>query len=254
MRYAVISDIHANLEALTATLSLIDRIGVDRTICLGDIVGYHANPNECIELLRERRIETLAGNHDRAAAGLIDPSDFGEIAARAIRWTRAVLTRDNAAYLASLPLTLSIDDFVAVHGGWAPRPNERIHLSTPERAKRNLETLERRHAATLGFFGHTHIPIAYELEASSKGVARRPGPSLRLLPKRAYIVNPGSVGQSRDGDPRASFVLYDRHERALGWHRISYDRDSCFRKAREAGLAGSASGARLRAAPADPWS
>jgi predicted phosphodiesterase len=248
MRYAFISDVHANIEALETSLSAIEELGVDSTLCLGDVVGYHANPNECIDLLRSRRIPTIAGNHDRAAAGLIDPRDFSDVAGRAIRWTRSVLTGENVAYLGDLPLTLSMGDFVAVHAGWDPRPNERLHMNET-RARRNLEVVPERHASDLGFFGHTHFPLAYERNIATGAVAVRKLPLLRLVPGHTYLVNPGSVGQARDGDPRASLLIYDAAAQTIGWHRIEYDRDSCLRKAKDAGLVGGPS-AKRRAAMA----
>ena len=115
MRYAVISDIHSNLEALTASLNEIDRIKADKIVCLGDIVGYNPNPNECVELLRERNIQCVMGNHDSRVAGLEDASDFNLLAARAIEWTQSVLTQENRDFLTALPRSRFIDGrFLAV--------------------------------------------------------------------------------------------------------------------------------------------
>jgi predicted phosphodiesterase len=202
MRYGVISDVHANLEALDAVCRQLDAARVERVICLGDTVGYHAHPNECVARARERCDVVLAGNHDRAAAGTLDPIEFPFVARHAIAWTRDVLDPAHAAYLAGLPCFDVLDQTTSlVHGALVPAPNDLLHISSPQRIEANLAALARR-TERLCWFGHTHKPVVHTWLAghiaSQLGIA-----SVELVGETRYLVNPGSVGQPRDGDPRA---------------------------------------------------
>jgi predicted phosphodiesterase len=237
VKYAVISDLHANAEALSAVLACIERDGVDEILCLGDIVGYAASPNECVRLLRATGARSIAGNHDRAAAGVKDLVDFGERARRAIAWTRTHLTEDNLEFLRGLPSTLLTEErLFLVHGALHPAPNDDLHLSTPARVARSLAELATgRFGAKLCFFGHTHRPAVY----SYRGGRAHPlqGPTHVLADDAHYLVNPGSVGESRDGDVRAAYALFDTRERRLELRRIEYDVSSAERRRRAHGLA-----------------
>lgn len=232
MRYAVISDIHSNLEALTAFFELADRLKFDEVICLGDIVGYGANPNECIELIRKRNIRSCMGNHDSRAAGLDEPHDFNLHAAQAIYWTRGALTGEGRAYLKGLPRMLSIDNrFLAVHG-WLNDMD--AYILGIEDAKKNFELLSKAGESNICFFGHTHMPSAY---ASSEGAVQSVNEETIKVKKGAsYLINPGALGQPRDRDPRPSFAVYDTKKLEFAFHRFEYDITTAAEKIVKAGL------------------
>lgn len=209
MLYGIIADIHGNLEAFDVVLRELRP--ADRLICAGDIVGYGPNPNECLQLIRERNIISIAGNHDRAAVGLMDTAGFNDSARRAIEWTGDQLTQANREYLADLPYLLDFPDFQVVHGSLRSPLEEYIFglqeaLPTIERMSKNLL-----------FVGHTHVP-------------------LRLKERGKEIINPGAVGQPRDGDPRASFGLYDSGKRNFTFRRVEYNISAVQEKMRIAGL------------------
>jgi len=239
MRYAVVSDIHSNLEALTAVLQVIDAQRVDRLICLGDIVGYYANPNEVIDILKWRSAEAIAGNHDLAAAGLYDMPWCGVAGRRATAWTRTVLAPDHRQFLTALPLLKIVDGkFLIVHGALHPYPNETVYLK-----KDNITAIEENFRAfidhpsriRIGFFGHTHHAILhYYLEGQVQSIP--PEERVMLSPVGHYLINPGSVGQSRSADPRASFLIYDTEQAVIAFHLVDYNRSACLKKADKAGL------------------
>lgn len=238
MRYAILSDVHANLEALRAVLAQLDGEAIDELLCLGDLVGYHADPNDCIALLRERGALCIAGNHDRAAVGRGDTRYFGEAARRAIEWTRRELTPESARYLGELPLTLRRGGLLLVHGALHPAPSADLHLTSVTRAAYSLDALcGGAYAERVCLFGHTHRAAVYERRG--REALRRRERQLALDPAGAYLINPGSVGQPRDGDPRAAYALIDvdaAGRRTLRLRRVAYDEASCRRKAAAAGL------------------
>jgi len=239
MRIGIISDVHANLEATTAVLRELERAAVERVVCLGDVVGYHANPNECVELLSAAGALTIAGNHDRAAVGTLDPRDFGMAARHAIGWTRDTLSVEHARRLRELDVFGWLDPSTClVHAALHPEPNDREHLNTlPRVAASCARLVSGAVPARLCFFGHTHHPGIYRAEG--KGVRELPldqGPVQLDLERHVYMVNPGSVGQSRDGDRRASCAIFDDREKRLEFRRVEYDVESCLRKAAAAGL------------------
>lgn len=227
MRYAIISDIHANLEAFLAVLDEIDRSEADKVICLGDIVGYGANPNECIEIIKERRIISLIGNHDKAACGLTEPYNFNPAARQAALWTRGELTPGNKEYLKCLPDEGLIDGFMIVHG--APSDPDKYILSEYDA----LEEFPLLRENKLCFFGHTHVSVIYSLSGRVVEVTR--AGQVRLREGVKYLVNPGSVGQPRDRDPRASFLIYDEPGDAE-YGRVSYPIEAAQKKIIERGL------------------
>ena len=234
MRYAVISDIHSNLEALRAVLEAIDSLGVERIVCLGDVVGYNADPNECIALIRERNIDCIVGNHDVRAVTGADLTEFNPIAREALLWTRDNLTEESAKFLSGLPSTLTVDDaFLAVHG-WVNDTDSYIFSELD--AAMNLKLMGALPGApALCFFGHTHFAVSY-LEAPGQGVRIETSKRIRLNGDVRALVNPGSVGQPRDSDPRAAFVVYDRDLRVVTLERIEYDIEAASTKIIEAGL------------------
>lgn len=241
MRYAVLSDIHANIEALDAVLADARAAGAARLLCLGDVVGYNADPEACIDRLREAGALCISGNHDRATVGALDPAGFGAAARRAVRWTQAQLSPEGMCYLAGLPQLLLIDGLLLVHGALHPQPNDRLHLSTRARVRSSLRALQRGgYGERACFFGHTHRQVIYEARPGPLG-ARWPRSlhrgGLRLRPGGGrYLINPGSVGQPRDGDPRAAYALYDSESGLLLLRRVPYDTEACRRKAARAGL------------------
>lgn len=242
MKYAILSDVHANLEALEAVLAKADQQGAERLLCLGDVVGYHADPNACVALLRERGALCIAGNHDRAAVRSKSCADFGEPGRRAIRWTQKVLTPQHRCYLEGLPGSLLVDQrLLLIHGSLHPEPNDDVHLSNETRVRKSFQRLVHgSYGARLCFFGHTHRGIVYRYVESDDAVTvllQREGSLESAAQEDAwYLINPGSVGQPRDGDMRASFVIYDSEAGSLRYHRVLYDRDTCMEKARRAGL------------------
>jgi predicted phosphodiesterase len=236
MRYAILSDIHANLEALTAVLEAIDSEGVHKIVSLGDLVGYYSNPNECVRIVRERGVESVAGNHDRAAAGLKEPTWFSDTAKRGIAWTREHLTAESTQFLAALPLVALVDQrFRIVHGALHPRPNEDIYLTSAREVSASFRALMSMDPnVNLCFFGHTHRSVAYEL--SDGTLSKIEDEEVALRRGAHYLLNPGSVGQSRDSDPRASFLIFDAERARVRFHRVAYDVAACWRKAGAAGL------------------
>jgi predicted phosphodiesterase len=215
LRYAIISDIHANLEATETVLKKIDQVGVDRIVCLGDVVGYNASPNECVDLMRKRQIPTICGNHDAVACGLEEPWGFNPVALQAAMWTREKLRDDNLEWLRGLPDAQKFDGFMAVHGS---PTNRNSYLFTWEDVLPHMLYVEEQKCRWC-FFGHTHSPGIF----SKDGVYTVDNDSkFHLGNGKMYFVNPGSVGQPRDGDPRASFGLVDLETKVYELIRVNY--------------------------------
>ncbi len=234
MRCAVISDIHANLEALTAVMDRIDALSIDRIFCLGDIVGYHADHDACVRLVRERCAVCIQGNHDRVALGLAEPYDFARSGRHAALWTRETMSSESRAFLASLPRSVSTEDFVLTHAGLYPMPNDRTRIGSREAAERHLDALAfDGYPSRICFFGHTHKALAYE--RSRGATVTRGDATLAIDPEAFYLVNPGTAGQPRDRDRDASFAVYDTAERTIGWEIVPFDRETTLAKARQAG-------------------
>lgn len=231
MRIAILSDIHSNLEALEAALAAGEELGADAVYCLGDIVGYGACPNECVERIRERSAICLAGNHDHAAVNLLDAKGFNEDARRAVSWTARALTPENAAYLRGLGMTHAERDVLYVHA--APsEPAAWDYILRIDDASYEFEQAD----ARLCFFGHTHRQVAYERRGAEVGLVGRP--EFLADDGARYLVNVGSVGQPRDGDPRAAFTFYDEEKESVRFVRVEYDIDKAARRIAEAGLPG----------------
>lgn len=236
MRYAIISDLHANMEALLAVLRAADEAAVTRIVCLGDLVGYYADPNGCVEVVRQRGIECVRGNHDTVAAGLKEPVDFSEMARRAIQWTGEHLTEESRSYLECLPLVRNIDqEFIVVHAALHPEPNDEVRIRNEADASLSLQALAGGYGGRrVCFFGHTHQPAAYIMRNGT--VTRSIDRGFRVSDAAWYLINPGSVGQSRASDPRASMVVYDSFTRIVEFHRVGYDCAAAREKAVATGL------------------
>jgi diadenosine tetraphosphatase ApaH/serine/threonine PP2A family protein phosphatase len=215
LKYAIISDIHANLEALQAVLSRIETLGVDLTVCLGDVVGYNANPDDCINLVRQNNIPTICGNHDAVACGLEEPWGFNPVALSAAIWTRENLSEANLEWLRNLPDAQKFNDFLAVHGSPTSR---NTYLFTWEDILPHIPYVEEK-GCDVCFFGHTHSPGIF----STDGVYTVDTDfKFELGTDKTFFINPGSVGQPRDGDPRAAFGVYDAESKVYQHMRIPY--------------------------------
>lgn len=241
MRIAVISDVHSNLVAMQAVLQHASPF--DEVWCLGDIVGYGPDPNQCIALLRRYRHSCVVGNHDWAAIGKLSVEDFNSDAEAAALWTRRQLSQDSLAYLEGLPTSLTIGDWTLVHG--SPRSPVWEYVLSTEQAAVNFDHFSTRYC----WIGHSHLPLIFVLEAdaSVEGASGQgPGARCRLIQPTAgsrwqlgehrLIVNPGAVGQPRDGVADASYVLYDADDRTLEFRRVSYDVGQTQERMRKAGL------------------
>jgi len=229
MKTALLSDVHANLEALQAVLQIVDERGADRILCLGDVVGYGASPNECLDLIRELSDMVLLGNHDSAASGGGEAARFNPNAKAAALWTAKVLTPQNREFLRGLSLTRPIDPYLYVHASpAAPRDWEYIFDRFDAEPQFQFFT---EHAC---FIGHTHQPAIFE--RSSSGCVSLPPTQLRFDPVHRYIVNVGSVGQPRDHDPRACFVILTEPEGKIEFVRVPYDIETAQEKIRAQNL------------------
>jgi len=234
MNYAIISDIHGNHDALSAVLADITRSGVDQVICLGDIVGYGAEPQKCIEEVRGLEGWVVAGNHDCGSVGKLDLSYFNANARRAVEWTAGVLSAADRRYLSTLPLLLKGDsdgcELVMVHST-PSRPEDWHYILSIDEAEYQFEQFTQR----LCLIGHSHQPVFWQLSPAGEcSVVSRE--YLRLEPGRRYIINVGSVGQPRDGDPRACYALCDSARQELVIRRVEYNIGAAQKKILKAGL------------------
>ena len=229
MRYAFMSDVHGNLESLQRAFSMIS--DDDVLMCLGDVVGYGPNPNECVRMIRERARHAVLGNHDLAALENFGVEYFNDVARAAIQWTQGVLDPENRAWLNTLSYELRFPEFLMVHG--AP-VNYFEYILDKRAAARAFEATD----AALVFVGHTHIAEYWVLEPDgSIGHAHmQHGGELILEDGKRYIVDIGSVGQPRDLNPEASFVLYEPEQKRVEWIRYSYPISEVQEKIHEAHL------------------
>jgi len=219
MKYGIISDIHSNLEALKVVLEELR--GVDKIICLGDIVGYGPLPNECIDELRNLlNLYVVVGNHDLASIGWKDINWFNEYAQRAILWTMDTLTKENKNYLSSLPEIREEKDFILVHASLNDYTDE--YISEIKEARKSFELLKDQN---LLFVGHTHYPLLFVKKEHQPIYPIRLGDKdiIKVSTFEKLIVNVGAVGQPRDGDPRASFGIFDTETKEIKIHRVSYN-------------------------------
>jgi len=233
MRYAIISDIHSNLAAFQAVLNDIDaRGGADRVWCLGDIVGYGPDPNECIELLNQYEHICVAGNHDWGALEKIDLNDFNSEAAAACRWTGQQLGSEETDYLANLPLTFHEGDFTLAHG--SPREPIWEYLLSTLNAKISFDYFQTKFCLV----GHSHTPLVFEQHDREGGcLLHKVSLDAPLsLAENRLIINPGSVGQPRDSDPRASYAIYDSENNVVWHYRVPYEIEITQQKMAEYGL------------------
>jgi predicted phosphodiesterase len=229
MRFGVIADVHGNLQALEAVVRELERREVEAWIVAGDLVGYGANPNECIEIVAGLDATCVAGNHDLIALGRLSDDRCIELARTSLRWTRGVLGDDARSFLAGLPLAASAPGGVVVAHGSLNDPQQ--YTRTVEDARAQLEELTAwRHAGVL-VLGHTHMPLA--VGASDR---RRPHGRVQLPVGAPVVLNPGAAGQSREALPRARTMVLDLAAHEATFLRLSYDVAGCRAQLRGAGL------------------
>ena len=219
MRYAIIADIHANLAAFRAVLDHMERRGgVGEIWCLGDVVGYGPDPCQCIELLCQYDHVCIAGNHDWAVIEKAGTSEFNPDAAIAVRWTAQQLGSDEKKFLTGLPEVIQREDFTLVHG--SPRQPIWEYLISASGAKDNFNYFQ----STYCLVGHTHVPMVFKYDETGECSSSQFISEIGLvLGKSRLIINPGGVGQPRDGDARASYAIYDSGNGMVRLYRVPYD-------------------------------
>jgi predicted phosphodiesterase len=231
MRIALLSDVHGNLPAFEAVLADVDAQGPDEIWCLGDLVGYGAQPDGCVALARERCNLSLAGNHDLVVTGEIPIADFSSSAAAAARWTQENIADETAAFLRELAPADPEREPALFHA--SPRDPVWEYVLSSWQAEECIDLMDARVAAV----GHSHVALWFRRDDSGKmsGSAAEAG-SEQDLSAGSWLVNPGGVGQPRDGDPRASWLLLDTGGWTATWHRVEYPIDEAARAIEEAGL------------------
>jgi len=236
MRYLVLSDIHSNIEAFDACIHRAKHAGFESVLCCGDVVGYGPNPIEAIDILRGLKALTIRGNHDRVAAGLDEPTQFNPHARRAVFWTRSMLPDSHKDYLGNLPVgPLEITaDAQLVHGAIT---DEDDYIFTEADANENFRLTDRH----ITFFGHSHFPVVFSVDAAGNSVMATSYEfdeftAVKCEASRKLFINPGSVGQPRDGDPRASFAIWDQDRSRMEFYRVEYDVEVTQEKMRQAQL------------------
>ena len=238
MKLALISDIHANLPALRAVLDDITAAGADRIVCLGDIVGYNTQPAECVAAIRQLDALCIAGDHDLAVCGRITTKSFSGAAARALTWTQRRLAQEDLHFLASLPLKAVIGGkLIAVHGALHPQADRAtVRLDSDERRLQSFQALMADSSgARICAFGHTHHVGIYEFRKGR--VLALQDTKVSLRDDAHYLINPGTIGQPRERDRRASYMIVDLAQRTVSVHRVGYDLSVPFAATRKAGLA-----------------
>jgi predicted phosphodiesterase len=235
MQVAVFSDIHANLPAFEAILRDSDDVGVDERWCLGDVVGYGADPDLCVELARDRCEVCLVGNHDLAVLGELDTSTFSAAAAAAVEWTTEHTTKENLGFLSGLSPSDISRDAALYHA--SPRDPVWEYVLWPEQAADCLAAQDKR----VSFVGHSHVALFFtasaDAEEGEEANGWQAGAGTRLeIDDGRWLINPGSVGQPRDGDPRAAWLELDTESWEATYHRVGYDIERAARSIEVAGL------------------
>ena len=231
MRFLIVSDIHSNLEALQSVITDAHTTqGFDQIWHLGDVVGYGPDPQKCIDLLREYKHMGVGGNHDLAVLGKIDVNTFNTHAAAAARWTTGRLKDDHAEYLNGLPLRFQSGGFTAVHA--SPRDPTREYVISKAVAAANFQHFDTERCLV----GHSHVPFLCKFEGPEPEFFALPTGTPVTLGSEKYIINPGSVGQPRDGLATASYCIYDSEEDAITHRRVGYDSAATQQKMRQSGM------------------
>jgi predicted phosphodiesterase len=234
MKYLILSDVHSNHEALSAVLAFVQRKRWDKAVVLGDLVGYGANPNQAVDRVRSLKpLVAIRGNHDKVCSGIENGELFNRVALEAAMWTRRKLTRNNLRWLHDLPEGPAVVDgsFAISHG--TPIDEDAYIFG-------EIEALNvfRQTSYPVCFFGHSHFPVIFGLSTEAITTLLTNGGTCRykLKPGVRYLINPGSVGQPRDGNPRASFAFYDTKKQVVTFHRITYRVEAAQKKILDAGL------------------
>ena len=230
MKFAVISDIHANRDAFEAVLADIKSQGIDTIYCLGDVVGYGSEPSACLEMAKAHCDIILMGNHEYYALGLITSEYLSPVAKESAAWTQGQLSEQDLAILSDFQMDATLADIYLVHASPFEPENWRYILATPE-AARAFEHLD----ANMCFYGHSHLPMIFS-NSGEGSIRQQIGHDFQPDEEKRYLVNVGSVGQPRDNDPRASYVSYDVDNRDIHFHRVAYDVENAQKKMRDAGL------------------
>lgn len=228
MRIALFGDIHANLEALNTVLDDASQQGCTDWVCLGDVVGYNTNPAECLEIIREMNIPVVKGNHDEDASGNHSLENMNPVAAEALAWTRRKLSDEQRDWLRKLRMVRQVQDFTVVHST-LDQPQSWNYVTNKFDAMSNFNY----QFTNLCFHGHTHVPRVFVRGARVKEV---PAESIVIEENMKYFVNVGSVGQPRDGDPRACYAIYDLDSKTISFRRLEYDLATTQKKILEANL------------------
>jgi diadenosine tetraphosphatase ApaH/serine/threonine PP2A family protein phosphatase len=229
MRCAIFSDIHGNLEALTAVKRKLNLMAIDRHYCLGDIIGYGANPRESLQMIKELTRLSVMGNHEWAVLGHDDMTSWHEAAREAVLWTRGQLKTEDLEFLSRLPFYQETEYFAMTHGAY-PDPEEFVYLEDLTTARRMMVCAPR----PVMFIGHTHVPLIIQGRPGEEFFVS--GRQVTVVPGAQYIINVGSVGQPRDGNPLAAFAVYDTQGATVEIHRVEYDIAAAQEKIRRAGL------------------
>ncbi len=227
MKYGIISDIHSNVEALNAAISKMEDKGVESIICCGDIVGYGPDPEECITIFKELPIHSVIGNHDYAINCINEEQSFNTYARLAIRWTRKKLSKNSKTFLKNLPFFSEQENFTIFHGTFDEK-NPFKYLITAQDAVKNFTDIKTK----IGFFGHSHV-AGYFIQTKNKKInyySCIEGCKLTLQKDNQYLINVGSVGQPRDGNPEAAFAIYDTSGNTIEIVRFQYDIESVYKK------------------------
>jgi diadenosine tetraphosphatase ApaH/serine/threonine PP2A family protein phosphatase len=233
VRYIIVSDIHSNLEALQAVFKDIGKVSPsDKIVCLGDVVGYGPNPNECVEFIAERTSFTIMGNHDHALLGLTDLEYFNPYAAYALLWTQDVLSDQNRKILETYQISVRENHILFVHA--TPKdPLNWDYISTPADAIYHLKDM----TEPISFIGHSHIPVYYALDGKNRLIEERKDAfTLQIRNGFRYIINVGSVGQPRDRNPSAAYAIYDLDKKRVEVRRVPYDIQTTQQKMRKVNL------------------
>jgi diadenosine tetraphosphatase ApaH/serine/threonine PP2A family protein phosphatase len=231
VRYAVISDVHSNLEALHAVLKEAEEIGYDEILCLGDFVGYNADPVACLRILQRKVKHAVLGNHDAAALNPSVADYFNTYAREAVLWARERLTPVERSFLAGLPLTANPEEDVLLVHSSPHNPEMWSYILSEAEADLEFGTFEE----PVCLFGHSHVAGAFVREGTEMPMSTLASP-LRIEKGKRYLINPGSVGQPRDGDQRAALGILDTESNFFEFHRVEYDVETAKEKILEAGL------------------
>lgn len=230
MRYAIFSDIHANLEGLHAVIDAYKKESIDKYLCVGDVVGYAANPKECIDIVKETAVIVVAGNHDWGSVDLFSLDYFNPVAYQAILWTKSALDEKGRYFLASLKLIYKNEDLTLVHGT-LNNPQEFDYMINEYIAQESFRLTE----TNICFVGHSHVAGIF-VKDKYEHIHYSEDNNIDIKEENKYIINVGSVGQPRDGNAHAAYCVYDTNKRKLWIKRVRYDIETARRKIYDAGL------------------